>query len=199
MLQNFFPHPNLIVTIGNVTCGSLEVTDLSSFTTAQCVAPTLRGSSPGESQLVVFMPGSGSASQRFAYNPPVVSTVSGSPCTVGTACPIMIVGSDLGLRDALAGPNTQVFVGLSLCLEVNVMNSSTVYCSATSTVVGRFPVVVSLAGQNSSDRIALRFFCDSGFFGLPGQPCIPCPKVTQHAFRKKLVLAGTSFFVSHGA
>jgi hypothetical protein len=67
--------------------------------------------------------------------------------------------------------------GSTLCQGVNVANSTTLFCTATSVVVGRFTVVVSLAGRNSSERVFLEFLCDTGLFGLPGNPCTSCPKV----------------------
>ena len=44
-------------------------------------------------------------------------------------------------------------------------------------LVGRYPVVVRLNGQNSSVPVFLDRLCTAGQFGLPGSFCKPCPKV----------------------
>ena len=65
------------------------------------------------------------------------------------------------------------------CLDVNVVNSTNVKCTALSTVVGRFPVTVVLNNVSSSDSadVGINRMCGADKFAVPGQRCAPCPKV----------------------
>ena len=90
-LQNFFPSADMEVTIGNLSCSVVTVTDLVGLSTLTCTAPP--GPGFGNVQLQVSMLGSGYGSYRFWYNPPVVNSVSVSPCNAEAACPIEVTWS----------------------------------------------------------------------------------------------------------
>jgi hypothetical protein len=71
--------------------------------------------------------------------------------------------------------------GGALCQQLVVRNSSSLLCTADAAAVGRYPVVVSLNGVNSSvdsdtGRVVRRM-CGKDLFGLPGAYCGACPKV----------------------
>ena len=67
--------------------------------------------------------------------------------------------------------------GNETCLQVNLINSTTVSCTAPSMVTGRHRVVVTLNGQSSSGSVTVDRLCGDGSFALPGRACQPCPKV----------------------
>lgn len=67
--------------------------------------------------------------------------------------------------------------GNDTCRQPNVVNSTLILCTAQTMVVDRYPVIVSLNAQNSTDVMWLARLCGEGQFALPGAFCGPCPKV----------------------
>jgi hypothetical protein len=87
-LQNFFPGPVMVVTIGAQPCGSVIVTDNATLGELTCVAPP--GPGFGAVQLRVVVQGSGTGAIRFPYDAPVVYRVQGSPCDASATCPVQV-------------------------------------------------------------------------------------------------------------
>jgi hypothetical protein len=66
--------------------------------------------------------------------------------------------------------------GDTVCAAPNVLNSTVIQCTAPAMPVGRYPVVVSLSGQNSSGSVVLDRLCGKDRFARPGERCGPCPR-----------------------
>jgi hypothetical protein len=64
-----------------------------------------------------------------------------------------------------------------VCGQLLLVNSSWLQCTIGPAHVGRYPVTVSLSGQNSttSHAVSVDRLCGEGRYALPGQPCGPCP------------------------
>lgn len=65
-----------------------------------------------------------------------------------------------------------------VCTQLLLVNSSWLQCTIGPANVGRYPIIVSLNGQNSSSvgsMVAVDRLCGDGRYGLPGQPCGLCP------------------------
>jgi hypothetical protein len=67
--------------------------------------------------------------------------------------------------------------GAQPCPQVVVASSSHLVCTAPITVVGAYPVTVSLNGQNSTRGPTVHRLCSEGQFALPGALCGACPQV----------------------
>ena len=70
------------------------------------------------------------------------------------------------------------FTGPLECTSVSILNSSAIECSLATCVVGRYPVNVSLSGQNSTGTVLLTRMCGDDRFAFPSQSCGPCPAVS---------------------
>jgi hypothetical protein len=161
--SNFYPGLTSI-SIGDQVCVGVVVTDAVAFTEATCLAPP--GPGFGTVHLALTVAGSAPARFLFVYDTPVVTSVSPSPCDAEANCAIEVTGRHLGLRNFLASPDPVVTVGGYPCVNLNLVNSSFLRCSAVSTVVGRHPVVVTL---NNHSRSVL---CSSAFEAASSlQPC----------------------------
>lgn len=179
--QNFFPGATQVL-IDQQLCTNVTL-PTEDFDTLTCIAPP--GPGNNSTQLQVVVANSTSAGFRFQYDPPVVARVAPSLCPSNASCLLTISGSNLGLRNAVVLPSLVVYVGGALCAQPNVLRSSEVACVAPAMRVGRYPVVVSLNGQNSSTAphlsggpVTVDRLCDARQYGLPGQFCGPCPKVS---------------------
>jgi hypothetical protein len=75
----------MTVIIGNQFCTNVVV---SLYRNLSCTAPP--GPGIGDVRLVVTTTGSGSGSEPFAYNPPVVLAVVGTPCDAELSCSIQV-------------------------------------------------------------------------------------------------------------
>ncbi len=71
-------------------------------------------------------------------------------------------------------------LSLLLCRSFKLLLCRVAAPQGTSKV-GRFPVVVSLNGQSSDGSVTLSRLCTSSRFGLPGDDCGPCPRVSTGA------------------
>jgi hypothetical protein len=71
--------------------------------------------------------------------------------------------------------------GGAACEQLVVRNSSVLQCSAPGSVVGKYPVVVSLNGVNSTSPASslprVYRLCGKDKFGMPGARCGGCPEV----------------------
>jgi hypothetical protein len=88
VLQNFYPSPLLRVSIGSQPCAQVNVTDLATLGKLVCVAPP--GPGFGDMQLLVEMDGSGSGGFAFAYSPPRIHHIVGSPCDADIPCNMQV-------------------------------------------------------------------------------------------------------------
>ncbi len=86
--QNFFPGPQMSVTIGAAPCSNVTITDPEGLGALECIAPP--GPGIGSVQLVVQVTGSGSGSSRFLYAPPSVHRIVGSPCDADGLCTLQV-------------------------------------------------------------------------------------------------------------
>ena len=175
--QNFFPGDTQVL-IGTQSCLNVTVNpqDFSSMT---CSAPA--GPGYNDSRLHVVVANLTTTGPHFLYDPPIVHSVSPTLCSSNSTCQLTLLGANLGLRSALSA-SLVVYVGNTVCTQPNVLQSTEVVCVAPSMPVGRYPVVVSLNGQNSSGANFVNRLCGERYFGLPGQFCGPCPKV--HAMKR---------------
>ena len=164
----------MTVTIGGQPCSGVTVTDALALTQFVCTAPT--GPGVGDVRLQVTVADSGNASTPFLYSAPAVTGVSPSPCNAEATCPLVLTGSNLGLKNSITSPEPVVTLGDVPCSQPIVVDSSRVLCTAPAgVVVGRYPVVLSLNGQNSSGSVALDRLCGDGRYGPRGSLCGPCP------------------------
>lgn len=88
--QNFFHSPAMAVTIGGQPCANVTVTDVVGLGEFTCRAPP--GPGAGVVQLRVSIDSSGSATTRFLYDPPDVTSVVGAPCDATLPCPLQVRG-----------------------------------------------------------------------------------------------------------
>jgi hypothetical protein len=66
-----------------------------------------------------------------------------------------------------------------VCEQPLLFNSSALQCTIGAADVGRCTVSVSLNNQSSTQNVTLDRLCGEGRFGLPGEPCGPCPSNAQ--------------------
>lgn len=81
--------------------------------------------------------------------------------------------------------------GGEVCSQPNVINSSLLTCTAPVMRVGRYPVVVSLNGHNSSSgAVTIHRLCAAAQYGPPGEYCGPCPTVSTATSCPNVALCG---------
>ncbi len=70
-----------------------------------------------------------------------------------------------------------MYIGTSPCTSLILQDSTSLSCTAPPSVVGRFPVTVSLNNVTSSGSVWLDRVCGADRFGMRGERCGPCPQV----------------------
>ncbi len=87
-----------------------------------------------------------------------------------------IFGRNLG--SLASSTNATVLLGKIECLDVVLLTSSTLNCTAQPVgAVGSYNVTVVYNGQASNTDVVVTRLCGQGRFGLQGQPCSGCPRV----------------------
>jgi hypothetical protein len=155
------------VTVMSSPCTNVTITDLA----LRCTAPP--GSGIGA---VVVTVDRGSGTIGFAYPAPHVVKVSVTVADADGTDRIVVYGNNLALR--ASSVDVSVRTGPLECTSVTVINSSAIECSLSAAAVGRYPVTVSLNGQNSSSSVSIARMCGDDRFGFPAQLCGPCPSVS---------------------
>ncbi len=89
-VQNFYDGSLMSVTVGGRPCTNVSLLDAVSMSNFSCVAPP----DPGTAgmQLRASVPGSGSGSLLFHYDPPVVRRVSPSTFDAETTAVVTVCG-----------------------------------------------------------------------------------------------------------
>jgi hypothetical protein len=107
--QNFYPEPAMTVAIGNQSCSNVVIDEAGPLRRFTCSAP--KGPGIGDVQLRVRVDNGGTATNRFLYDPPSISSVSPSPCQSNATCLVTITGLNLGLRNPATAPDPVVYIG----------------------------------------------------------------------------------------
>lgn len=100
---------------------------------------------------------------------------------------VQISGANFGLPQH---PAPVVYIGPNICQSVLRVNTTFLQCTATSSVIGRMVVNVSLGGLHSQEPLFIDRMCGGGYTGLLGQHCGPCPvvRVPTHSHVADIVL-----------
>jgi hypothetical protein len=156
------------VHVDGAECTSVAVN--SGLDRLSCTAPA------GSGVAVVTLTVCGqSVNASFTYDPPAITTIH--PSTIDALSEegtLTIFGNDFGLT---VQPAPIVYVGDRLCGSVSRFSPSEIQCRTPKSLIGRQWVIVSFAGQNSSQIVYVERMCGEGYTGLPGTPCKPCPNV----------------------
>jgi hypothetical protein len=135
--QNFYPGLTS-VTIGDVPCTSVQLTDSVSLGSLQCTAPS--GPGIGDVRLRVDVVGGGNASTPFLYDAPAVTGVSMAAAPADNNVVIRVTGTNLGLRNSATSPDPVVYIGDRVCVQPLLLSSTTVQCTALASPVGGYLV-----------------------------------------------------------
>ena len=184
-----------------VVLGSSKILDIVSRTHDEIVFRTRAGVGK-DLDISVTVDGQSTTRRKiFAYDPPEVHSVVNradlitgvyGECAVGDIClnrtfdafkaSLILRGRNFGTvsPDALV---TSILIGGSPCIigpgSSHVWVSDTrLECELTNVRVGPKDIAINISQQQAyvHDASGLRGECKEGFYGIDGEPCLPCPE-----------------------
>ena len=109
--QNFYPGVTT-VTIGDVPCTGVQLTDNTTLGSLRCTAPP--GPGNGNIFLRVAVADGGNASTPFLYDAPTVTGVNVAAAPAEATVVIQVTGTNIGPRSSVNSPDPVVYIQTTL-------------------------------------------------------------------------------------